>query len=155
MKVGRYKFKEGVEHMNKDELLKTLGNNIKYYRQKNGWTLVELAKRCDWSQDTADKGKSTISKIEAGIQDIQASKIKTLAEVFGISPCDLLQVSEQVQNELKVCELFEKCYGSEAFKAVQQFLKLDDADRKTVTRMMTVMLADEKYINQAAGSYAG
>lgn len=141
--------------MNKDELLLILGQNIQYYRLQHGWSQVELAKRCGWSEGAADSGKSTISRIEHGRSDIQASKIKTLAKVFGISPCDLLQVSEQVQNELKVCELFEKCYGGEAFKAVQQFLKLDDADRKTVTRMMTVMLADEKYINQATGSYAG
>ena len=141
--------------MNKDELLLILGQNIQYYRLQRGWSQIELTKRCGWSEGAADNGKSTISRIEHGRSDIQASKIKTLAEVFGISPCDLMQASEQVQNELKVCVLFEQCYGNEAFKAVQMFLKLDDADKKTVTRMMTVMLADEKYINRATGSYAG
>lgn len=141
--------------MNRDELLKIMGDKIKYYRQRNGWTLVELAERCGWSQNAADRGKSTISKIEAGVSDIQASKIKTLAEVFGVSPVELMQMSEQDQNELKVCELFEKCYGGEAFKAVQMFLKLDDADKKTIERMMTVMLADEKYISPTTKSFAG
>ena len=141
--------------MNRDELLKIMGDKIKYYRQRNGWTLVELVERCGWSQNAADRGKSTISKIEAGVSDIQASKIKTLAEVFGVSPVELMQMSEQDQNELKVCELFEKCYGGEAFKAVQMFLKLDDADKKTIERMMTVMLADEKYISPTTKSFAG
>lgn len=56
-----------------------IGNNIKKQREKLGLTQEELAKRLGY------KSKSTINKIEMGINDISQSKIKAFAEALNTS----------------------------------------------------------------------
>ena len=140
--------------MNKDEILLNLGQKIQFYRLQRGWSQEELAKRCEWSGDAADKGKSTISRIEHGKSDIQASKLKTLADVFGISPIELLQPSEADKQKAKACELFEQCYGSEVYKVVQQVIKLDQEDRLVIYGEVLGMLKAEKYKKESSEDMA-
>ena len=44
-----------------------------------------------------------------------------------------------------MCDLFQKCYGQEAYSAVSMFLKLDDSDKKVVITMIDSLLSAEKY----------
>jgi transcriptional regulator with XRE-family HTH domain len=53
-------------------------------RKKLGWTQEDLAKRMGY------KSKSTINKIELGINDIPQSKIAKFAEVLGTTPARLM-----------------------------------------------------------------
>lgn len=64
--------------------MSTIGENILQLRKALGWTQEELAKRMGY------KSKSTINKIELGINDIPQSKIKQFAEVLGTTPAHLL-----------------------------------------------------------------
>ena len=64
--------------------MSTIGENILQMRKALGWTQEELAKRMGY------KSKSTINKIELGINDIPQSKIKQFAEVLGTTPAHLL-----------------------------------------------------------------
>lgn len=61
-----------------------VGENIMELRKSLGWTQEELAKRMGY------KSKSTINKIEMGINDIPQSKIVKFAEVLGTSPARLM-----------------------------------------------------------------
>lgn len=61
-----------------------VGANIMELRKSLGWTQEELAKKMGY------KSKSTINKIEMGINDIPQSKIVKFAEVLGTSPARLM-----------------------------------------------------------------
>ena len=64
--------------------MSTVGENILNMRKHLGWTQEELAKRMGY------KSKSTINKIELGINDIPQSKIVKFAEVLGTTPAHLM-----------------------------------------------------------------
>ena len=61
-----------------------LYENIKALRLANKWSQTELAGYVGYSD------KSMISKIEKGVIDLPQSQIKKFAEVFHVSPSDLL-----------------------------------------------------------------
>lgn len=64
--------------------MSTIGDNIQRLRKALGWTQEELAKKMGY------KSKSTINKIELGINDIPQSKIKKFADVLGTTPAELM-----------------------------------------------------------------
>lgn len=68
----------------------TVGEKIKMYREKKGYTLEELGNR-------VGVGKSTIRKWENGIiKNMRRDKIQILAEVLGCSPLEFIDVDEKV-----------------------------------------------------------
>lgn len=64
--------------------MSTVGENILRMRKKLGLTQEELAKRMGY------KSKSTINKIELGINDIPQGKIAQFAEVLCTTPAHLM-----------------------------------------------------------------
>ena len=68
--------------------MSTIGRNISRIRKDLGLTQEELAKLMGY------KSKSTINKIELGINDIPQSKIVQFAEVLGTTPAELMGWSE-------------------------------------------------------------
>jgi transcriptional regulator with XRE-family HTH domain len=69
--------------------MSTVGENILLMRKQLGLTQEELAKRMGY------KSKSTINKIELGINDIPQSKIVQFAEVLGTTPAHLMGWDEE------------------------------------------------------------
>lgn len=69
--------------------MSTVGENISLIRKQLGWTQEELALRMGY------KSKSTINKIELGINDIPQSKIVKFAEVLGTTPAQLMGWEEE------------------------------------------------------------
>lgn len=122
----------------------TMGEYIKKLREEKGWSQDELGQQ-------VGVNRAAVQKWEKGtVENIKRSTIKKLSQVFGVSPCDLMQWDEEanlqkVQHEVNACELFEKCYGKEAFKAVSMFLKLDAVDQGKVVERMEILLEAEKY----------
>ena len=72
--------------------MSTVGDNISIMRKRLGWTQEDLAKKMGY------KSKSTINKIELGINDIPQSKIVQFAEVLGTTPTQLMGWSEKDQK---------------------------------------------------------
>lgn len=64
--------------------MSSIGKNIQIARKKAGLTQEELAIKMGY------KSKSTINKIELGVNDIPQSKIAKFAEVLGTSPSVLM-----------------------------------------------------------------
>ena len=64
--------------------MSTIGENILHRRKEMGMTQEELAKRLGY------KSKSTINKIELGINDIPRNKIEKFAEALGTTPACLM-----------------------------------------------------------------
>lgn len=126
----------------KKEFMKTLGNNIRMYRNKKGLSQEELANRCGW---TTNNARSTISKIESGVNDVPTSKVKVIAEQLGVSVCDLMNSSANVQTKDKIRKLIEQCYGKEVYETLSSLLDLDASDQKVIKTMIDSMLSAEKY----------
>lgn len=76
--------------------MSTIGENILRMRKRLGWTQEELATRMGY------KSKSTINKIEMGINDIPQSKIVMFAEVFGTTPAHLMGWVDSNNKEEKL-----------------------------------------------------
>ncbi|MCC2821050.1 helix-turn-helix domain-containing protein [Lachnoclostridium pacaense] len=126
----------------KKEFMKTLGNNIRMYREQKGLSQEELANRCGW---TTNNARSTISKIESGVNDVPTSKVKVIAEQLGVSVCDLMNSSANVQTKDKIRKLIEQCYGKEVYETLSSLLDLDASDQKVIKTMIDSMLSAEKY----------
>ena len=73
--------------------MSTIGKNISLIRRSLGLTQEELATMMGY------KSKSTINKIELGINDIPQSKIVQFAEVLGTTPAALMGWDEDDKNE--------------------------------------------------------
>lgn len=71
--------------------MSTVGKNIQAIRTQLGLTQEELAKKMGY------KSKSTINKIELGINDIPQSKIAMFAEVLNTTPAYLMGWDEAKQ----------------------------------------------------------
>lgn len=74
--------------------MKNVGKNIRRLRQKKGWTLVQIA-------DKVQVSVPAFSKIETGPTDINMSRLKQLADIFGVSVMEILyDEGENPQDEL-------------------------------------------------------
>lgn len=121
-----------------------MGEYIKQLRIERGWTQEELGEK-------VGVNRAAVNKWETGlVENIKRSTIRDLSRVFGVSPCDLMRWDDEetlqtVQKEVETCELFQDCYGKEAFNAVTIFLKLDAADRLRIVERMETLLEADKY----------
>lgn len=71
----------------------TLGEKIKRLREAKGMTQSELAERIGY------KHKSSVNKLELGINDVTASKLKEIADVFNVNPADLVTDVEPTSQQ--------------------------------------------------------
>lgn len=105
-----------------------LYENIKYYRKKNGLTQDELARRAGYTD------RSSIAKIERGVVDLSQSKIAQFAEIFGITPSDLMGWEEEMKKDPEVMaeRHFEILMDEDFVSMFDDFRKLDGSKRKIV-----------------------
>jgi transcriptional regulator with XRE-family HTH domain len=125
----------------KQYYLKVLGQNIYRLRTEQKMSQTELAKRCGYE---ANNSRSTISKIEKGINDVGASQLQKIAKALGVSVAELTKDTSR-QQEIFVCNLIKQCYGTEAYKIVNMYLLLDAADKNKLVGYLDSLLDDEKY----------
>jgi transcriptional regulator with XRE-family HTH domain len=81
--------------------MSTVGENILLMRKRLGWTQEELARKMGY------KSKSTINKIELGINDIPQSKIAQFANVLGTTPAHLMGWDTEENNSPEEPKLSE------------------------------------------------
>ena len=72
----------------------TIGENILRLRKQLGWTQEELSRKMGY------KSKSTINKIEMGINNIPQNKIAQFAKILGTTPAELMGWEENTKKEL-------------------------------------------------------
>lgn len=136
--------------MNEDQrkqYLIEIGNRIKQLRTEKDMSQDELAKRSGYGS------RSTINKIELGINDVPQSKIKAIAEALGVSVGTLLCWDEfdeshntiKIQKEINLIEQIEQQHGKTASEAFGMYVQLDSDDRGEIRGEMKQMLKAEKY----------
>ena len=113
--------------------MSTVGENILCMRRQLGWTQEELAKRMGY------KSKSTINKIELGINDIPQNKIIKFAEVLGTTPAHLMGWTEKEKTSPS-----EKVELSEGEKIMLDlFRKVPEDKQELVLQMIRVALGNQ------------
>jgi transcriptional regulator with XRE-family HTH domain len=113
-----------------------IGENIKNARQERGWTQEELAEKMGY------KSKSTINKIELGINDIPQSKVLQFARVLHTTPAHLMGLDERPDDFGALAAQVLK--DPALLQLVQDFQTLDDADRATVCALVSSLAAKKK-----------
>ena len=138
---GKSTMKKDYSEEKKQHML-TLGQNIRRIRQERELSQEQLANLCGHTNSNA---RSWISKIESGTNDPPASELKLIAKALGVTCIELMHGKNEDAEKKKACELFEQCYGSEVFKVVQKFLKLDHIDRIKAEERIDTLLDSDKY----------
>lgn len=111
-----------------------VGQNIKKYRQAYKLTLEEMAGKIH-------KSKSTISKYEKGIISLDVGTLSEIAEVFGISPAQLMTVPIQSGGSKKSsAETEERLYmysydgrSQRILRSVMERYQVPDTEELAVT----------------------
>ena len=97
-----------------------LYENIKRFRQREKMSQAELARRTGYTD------RSSIAKIEKGMVDLSQSKIKQFADVFGVSPGELMGwENEQKKNDALADIVLRLRTDDELLKVVQAICNLD------------------------------
>ena len=115
--------------------MSTVGENILRMRKHLGLTQEELAKRMGY------KSKSTINKIELGINDIPQSKIVQFAEVLGTTPAHLMGWNEEDQMNISPVE-HELSEGEKML--LDLFRKVPEDKQQLVLQMIRAALGNPK-----------
>lgn len=98
--------------------------NIKKFRLQAQMSQSELAKRTGYTD------RSSIAKIEKGLVDLSQSKIKQFADVFGVTPGELMGWEEKSAPD----------NGSGLSKAKQELLALaENCSEEEAERLLQVM----------------
>lgn len=71
----------------------TIGERIKQYRIDKGWSQAELARRMGYTD------RSTICLVEKGKSDLTTSSIVKYANVFGVTPTEIMGWGKPVSDE--------------------------------------------------------
>ena len=113
--------------------MSTIGKNISRIRRDLGLTQEELAKMMGY------KSKSTINKIELGVNDIPQSKIVQFAEVLGTTPAELMGWKEEEKNNSPTeAELTE---GEKAI--LDLFRRVPEDKQELVLQIIRVALGNQ------------
>ena len=113
--------------------MSTVGENILIMRKQLGWTQEDLAKRMGY------KSKSTINKIELGINDIPQSKIVQFADVLGTTPAHLMGWDNEENESPEELVLSE---GEEML--LNLFRRVPEDKQALVLQMIRVALGSQE-----------
>jgi transcriptional regulator with XRE-family HTH domain len=113
--------------------MSTVGENIFRMRKQLNWTQEELALKMGY------KSKSTINKIEMGINDIPQSKIVQFAEVLGTTPAHLMGWDEDNKDSPSEADLSE---GEKIL--LDLFRRVPEDKQELVLQMIRVALGNQE-----------
>lgn len=132
----------------------TFGKRLQKALNEKGWKQVDLANATGFS-------KARISQWVHNKYIPNAEGLNLIAETLGVSETWLMGHDtpktydrKKLEMQYEVCDLFQKCYGQEAYSAVSMFLKLDEIDRSKVIERIQTLLESEKYAIKKESSNA-
>lgn len=131
-----------------------------------GEYIKQLRTERELSQDALGKlvgvNRAAVNKWENGsVENIKRSTIKRLSEVFGVSPCDLMQWDNEpkeekqvMQEELNPMDVIKKQYGSESVELIKLFIQLNETGRAKAIENLSDLVQLEKYTVDEKGERA-
>lgn len=137
----------------------TTADRLKQIMSERGLKQVDILEACKPYCETygVQLKKNDLSQYVSGKVEPKQDKLSILGMALNVNEVwlmgynvpagrkELEKLEQQLQSEVAACELFEKCYGKEAFEAVKLFVQLDTLDQGKVIGKMELMLEDKKY----------
>lgn len=137
----------------------TTADRLKQIMSERGLKQVDILEACKpyCERYGVQLKKNDLSQYVSGKVEPKQDKLSILGMALNVNEVwlmgynvpagrkELEKLEQQLQSEVAACELFEKCYGKEAFEAVKLFIQLDTLDQGKVIGKMELMLEDEKY----------
>ena len=137
----------------------TTADRLKQIMSKRGLKQVDILEACKpyCERYGVQLKKNDLSQYVSGKVEPKQDKLSILGMALNVNEVwlmgynvpagrkELEKLEQQLQSEVAACELFEKCYGKEAFEAVKLFVQLDTLDQGKVIGKMELMLEDKKY----------
>lgn len=126
-------------------MVETFGDRLQQALIDKGWKQIDLANATGFS-------KARISQWVHNKYIPNAEGLNRIAESLGVSETWLMGHNtpktydrKTLEMQYEICDLFQKCYGKDAYNAVSLFLKLDDYDKDVVMKMIDSLSSNEKY----------
>lgn len=94
----------------------TIGERIRFMRIEKGWTQDELAKKMGYTN------RSTIWCIETGRNDVTSSTVVKFAEVFGVSPSEIMGWGKPLADE-EYAAIEDVCQDEGLKRMLMDFVK--------------------------------
>ena len=137
----------------------TTADRLKQIMSERGLKQVDILEACKpyCERYGVQLKKNDLSQYVSGKVEPKQDKLSILGMALNVNEVwlmgynvpagrkELEKLEQQLQNEVAACELFENCYGKEAFEAVKLFVQLDTLDQGKVIGKMELMLEDKKY----------
>ena len=137
----------------------TTADRLKQIMSERGLKQVDILEACKpyCERYGVQLKKDDLSQYVSGKVEPKQDKLSILGMALNVNEVwlmgynvpagrkELEKLEQQLQSEVAACELFEKCYGKEAFEAVKLFVQLDTLDQGKVIGKMELMLEDKKY----------
>lgn len=137
----------------------TTADRLKQIMSERGLKQVDILEACKpyCERYGVQLKKNDLSQYVSGKVEPKQDKLSILGTALNVNEVwlmgynvpagrkELEKLEQQLQSEVAACELFEKCYGKEAFEAVKLFVQLDTLDQGKVIGKMELMLEDKKY----------
>lgn len=137
----------------------TTADRLKQIMSERGLKQVDILEACKpyCERYRVQLKKNDLSQYVSGKVEPKQDKLSILGMALNVNEVwlmgynvpagrkELEKLEQQLQSEVAACELFEKCYGKEAFEAVKLFVQLDTLDQGKVIGKMELMLEDKKY----------
>lgn len=137
----------------------TTADRLKQIMSERGLKQVDILEACKpyCERYGVQLKKNDLSQYVSGKVEPKQEKLSILGMALNVNEVwlmgynvpagrkELEKLEQQLQSEVAACELFEKCYGKEAFEAVKLFVQLDTLDQGKVIGKMELMLEDKKY----------
>lgn len=118
----------------------TMGDKIKYYREKLGLTQEELGAKLP-----SPVKKAAVMKWEKGnVENIKRSNILKMAELFDISPCELMFSDSKVIADA-VLSVPEPVLTNEQNELVQILTKLNTEGQKAILKYAEYIATQPEY----------
>lgn len=137
----------------------TTADRLKQIMSERGLKQVDILEACKpyCERYGVQLKKNDLSQYVSGKVEPKQDKLSILGMALNVNEVwlmgynvpagrkELEKLEQQLQSEVAACELFEKCYGKEAFEAVKLFVQLDTLDQGKVIGKMELILEDKKY----------
>ena len=107
-----------------------IGKNIANRRTELGMTQEELAKRMGY------KSKTSINKIEKGINDIPQTKIVKFAEILRTTPAYLMGWEKTEKKNNAIADIVARMRTDEDFLSLIESLSRMDAEKIAVFKQL-------------------
>lgn len=131
--------------MTMGEYIKKLRSGQNIYGKK--WSQEELGAAL-----VPKVNRAAVNKWETGaVENIKRTHIQQLAEMFGITPCELMRFDsgceEQIAEEVKVIEKVQGVFGKDAVLLLQYFFELNESGKQKALEDLYDLTEHPKYTN--------